>query len=66
MYSATSSLRAEIQSRLGARIALPGLKYPAKAREVGVAEVARFPWLYYGVAAGAVLAVFVFLSLRAG
>jgi type IV/VI secretion system ImpK/VasF family protein len=66
MYSSASSLRAEIQSRLAARIALPELKYPAKAREVGVAEVARFPWLYYGVAAGAVLAVFVLLSWRAG
>jgi type IV/VI secretion system ImpK/VasF family protein len=66
MYPAGSSLRDEIQSRLAQRIALPEIKYPAKARQVAVAEVARFPWLYYGVAAGVVLAAFVVLSLRAG
>jgi type IV/VI secretion system ImpK/VasF family protein len=66
MYPAGSALRTEIQSRLAARITLPRLSYPAKDRDVVVAEIARFPWLYYGVAAAVVVSFFVILRLSAG
>ncbi len=66
IYERASTLRAELQARLAARITLSPPKYPAKERVVSVAEVARFPWAYYGIAAAAVLLLFGVFMLRAG